>query len=130
MAFWRSSECPEMTPAGERLSGADAACCADPGKSVAAAYEWVCGLGAGAVSFWTRPDSPLAEIAHTVLPPLAMQGLVGYDTSASAVALITAKTVGISHWSLDALCGAQLLGSVGGIVWVYWKADTALQDLR
>ena len=46
------------------------------------------------------------------------QGLVGYDTSASAVALITAKTVGISHWSLDALCGAQLLGSVGGIVWV------------
>jgi len=123
MAFWRSSECPEMTPAGERLSGADAACCADPGKSVAAAYEWVCGLGAGALSFWTRPDSPLAEIAHTVLPPLAMQGLVGYDTSASAVALITAKTVGISHWSLDALCGAQLLGSVGGIVWVYWKAE-------
>merc|ERR1719359_1322404 len=58
-----------------------------------------------------------------VLPPLAMQSIVGYDTGASAVAILYAKVAGVSHWSVDALCAVTLLGSAGGVAWVYRKAD-------
>jgi MFS family permease len=101
-------------------------CCADPLAGVALLGEWFSAVTNQAGRFWVdaaEADKPILQITQTMLPPLALQALVGYDAGSSAVAVVYSKVAGVSTIFLNTVNVAAIIGMAGGVIGVYVKGD-------